>query len=127
MLTNARKINNNSSVSEIVSKHYRTADVFRKYGIDFCCGGKLPLRTACELRELDLEIIQEELETSLRTLCISNSLKFDEWNIDFLTDYLVNIHHEYLKKSLPAAIEYLDRFVEGHKKKYPYLVELQAI
>ena len=127
MLTNARKINSDSTISEIVSKHYRTADIFRQHGIDFCCGGKIPLKTVCELRQLNLESIEEELEKSIRPLCISNTLKFNEWNIDFLTDYLVNIHHEYLKNSLPAAVEFLDRFVEGHQKKYPYLQELQSV
>src|SRR5580765_6095409 len=120
MTTIAGKINSSSTVSEIVSMHYRTADVFRKWGIDFCCGGKLPLKMACELKELDLEEMEKELEDSIRTVCIPASLKFDQWDIDFLTDYLINIHHEFLKTALPAAEEYLDRFVEGHKKKFPH-------
>ena len=122
-----RKINSSSTVSEIVSAHYRTADVFRKHGIDFCCGGKLPLKMACELKELDIEELELELEDSIRTVSIPASLKFDQWDIDFLTDYLINIHHAFLKAALPAAEEYLDRFVEGHKKKFPHLVELQKV
>ena len=127
MLTRPGKINYSSTISEIVGKHYRTADVFRKYGIDYCCGGKLPFKMVCELKELDVEELEKELEASLNTICISSALKFSEWNIDFLTDFIVNIHHEFLKTALPIAIENLDRFVEGHKKKYPHLVELQTV
>jgi len=126
-MTITKKINSSSTVSEIVSMHYRTADVFRKHGIDFCCGGKLPLKMVCELRELDLEEFEKELESSMTTISIPASLKFEQWDIDFLTAYLVNIHHEFLKTALPVAAEYLDRFVEGHKKKFLYLEELQTV
>jgi len=127
MIPLAKKINYSSTVSEIVNMHYRTADVFRRHGIDFCCGGKLPLKMVCELRELDLEEMEKELENSIRTISIPASLKFEKWDIDFLTEYLVNVHHEFLRTALPPAEEYLDRFVEGHKKKYPHLPELQKI
>ncbi len=29
-------------IGEIVAEDYRTATVFEKYGIDFCCGGQVP-------------------------------------------------------------------------------------
>ena len=36
------------TVGEIAAKDIRKAEVFRKYGIDFCCGGKKSLKQACE-------------------------------------------------------------------------------
>src|SRR5689334_10739879 len=122
--SNAKKINEDLSVSNIVATDYRTADVFRKYGIEICCGGKLPLKTACELRNLNLEIIKKELEESSRTICLPNSLKFGDWDIDFLTDYIVNIHHQYLKKALPDTKNELARFADGHRDKFTYLPDL---
>ena len=35
------------SVGEFVAADYRTAKVFEKYGIDFCCGGKVALADVC--------------------------------------------------------------------------------
>lgn len=127
VIGSAKRIDQDLSVSEIVSSDYRTADVFRKYGIDFCCGGKWPLKMVCETKDLDLGLIKKELEESVRTISIHNTLKFEEWDIDFLTDYIVNVHHQYMRKALAEAKDYLVTFVEGHEKKFPYLPELLKI
>jgi len=123
----AQRIDYNLSVSEIVRADYRTADVFRKYGMDFCCGGKWPLKIMCETNGLDYKTIKNELEEAARTITIHNTLRFDEWNIDFLSDYIVNVHHQYLLKALPEAKDYLVNFLEGHLKKFPYLADLLKI
>jgi len=122
-----KKINPDWSVSEIVNADYRTAEVFRKYGIEFCCGGKWPLRTVCELKNLDINIVNRELEGSTRTISLPSSLDFEEWSINFLTDYIINVHHGYLKKSLPSVKDQLARFVEDHQHKFPYLRDLLKI
>lgn len=127
LIGSAKRIDQDLSVSDIVSADYRTADVFRKYGIDFCCGGKWPLKTVCETKNLDVSVIERELEEAARTISIHNTLRFDEWDIDFLTNYIVNVHHEYLRKALPEAKDYLVNFMEGHQKKFPYLTDLLKV
>ncbi|HEV8506856.1 MAG TPA: DUF542 domain-containing protein [Chitinophagaceae bacterium] len=122
-----KRIDENLSVSNIVTADYRTADVFRKYGIEICCGGKLPLKTVCGLKELNLDSIKKDLLESTRNICLPNSLKSEEWGVDFLTDYIVNIHHEYLKKTLPETKDTLLRFVESHQDRFTYLPNLLKI
>ena len=122
-----KRIDGDLSVSDIVNADYRTADVFRKYGIEFCCGGKWPLRTICEMRNLQIDNVREELEESTRTICLPNSLKFEDWDIDFLTDYIVNVHHQYLKKALPETKDHLAMFVNDHREKFSYLPDLMKI
>ena len=117
-------IDKNSFVSDIVSQDYRTANVFRKYDIDFCCGGKWALGLICEMNGLNFDSIKKELENSVRTIQLSNSLRFDQWSTDFLTEYLVNVHHQYLREALPEIREHLNHFVEGHVEKYPHLTEI---
>ena len=123
----AKSIDLNLSVSEIVRDNYRTADVFRKYDIDFCCGGKWPLKMVCETKNLDYSMIKNELEDASRTITINNTLRFDQWDIDFLTDYIVNVHHQYLRTALSEAKDYLVNFLEGHLKKFPYLTDLLKV
>jgi regulator of cell morphogenesis and NO signaling len=124
---NSKKINIDWPVAEIVRADYHTADVFCKYGIDFCCGGRWPLRTVCETRNLDANIVIRDLADSMRIICIPTSVRFEEWNINFLTDYIINVHHSYLKKALPGTKAQMTRFVEEHRNKFSYLPDLSNI
>lgn len=117
-------IDRNSYVTDIVKQDYRTASVFTKYDIDFCCGKKWPLGKLCEMQKLDFELIKEELENSVRTFQLSNSLRFTDWSIDFLTEYIINVHHQYLVAALPRIHDYLSQFVKDHKNKYPELEQV---
>jgi regulator of cell morphogenesis and NO signaling len=118
------EINRKSLVADIVAKDYRTADVFRKHGIGYCCGGKWPMDMACEMRGIDADKVQEELQVATRNIQVPNILDFAEWDIDFLINYITNIHHRYLKKSLPEMQHVLAEFSNEHDKKFPWLVEL---
>ena len=80
---------------------------------------------ACQINGVDENKVIEELEGATRETNTSNTLNFNEWHIDFLTDYIVNVHHHYLRQALPRLQDYVDRFAEGHRKKYIYLDELQ--
>lgn len=119
-------IDEQSYVTDIVTADYRTADVFRKYDIEFCCGGRWPLKTACEVRGLDTELVKKELKAVTRVIRLSPMLQFEKWPLDFLADYIVNVHHAFVKELLPQVKDHLERFAEGHRKKFPYLTELQA-
>ena len=61
MFKTPKKITADLSVTEIVTANYRTAEVFRKYNIDFCCGGKMSLTRACELQAINDSGLLEEL------------------------------------------------------------------
>jgi regulator of cell morphogenesis and NO signaling len=117
-------IRDESLVTDIILGDYRTFAVFRKYGIEYCCGGRVPLQMACEMRGLDKGLVKLDLEESTRHIHFTNTMDFGKWDIDFLIDYVRNIHHVYLNKSLPEISDVLERFTESHKKKYSWLTEL---
>lgn len=119
------QINRKSLVADIVALDYRTSDVFRKQGIGYCCGGKWPLESACEMKGINVDMLQAELEAATRTIQISNQLDFADWEIDFLIDYIINIHHQYLKKSLPETQQLLGELKREHVQKFPYLSQLE--
>jgi regulator of cell morphogenesis and NO signaling len=127
MFQNSYKIEPSSFVTDIVTNDYRTADVFRKYGIDFCCGGKWPLDSVCKSKELETESVIIELEKIVRQTPSNAAVEFDSWDLDFLADYILNIHHRYLKKALPEIKEQTKKFLDGHRKKFPDLEELEII
>jgi regulator of cell morphogenesis and NO signaling len=125
MIRGAGKIQSNLSIIDIVTYDYRTADVFRKYAIDYSCANKWTLDTACMIKGLDIAVIKNELEEATLNVRLSNKLHFEDWEIDFLTDYIINIHHQYMKQSMPELKNLLNDFVEEDLIKYPYLAELE--
>ncbi|MBK5269943.1 MAG: DUF542 domain-containing protein, partial [Bacteroidia bacterium] len=127
MFLNLLSIAPESLVSDIVVEDYRTADVFTKYGIEYCCGGKWPLEIACKGRGLDTEFITEELKRATRNISVPNFIDFNKWNIDFLIEYIINIHHEYLRVAIPQVKDHLERFAKGHRKKFTYLTEAEEL
>jgi regulator of cell morphogenesis and NO signaling len=125
ILTPSTVINENACAADIVKEYYRTATVFRKYGIEFCCGARWPLKMVLESHKLDQAQVMAELVAAARIVTIPANLPFDTWSMDFLADYIINIHHEYLRKSLPSIKDHVVHFVEEHRKKYPYLSEVE--
>ena len=119
-------IKDDSYITDIVAADYRASFVFQRHNIDYCCGGKRPLRAVCELRGLDTEEIKRELYESMRVIQLSSSINFSSWNIDFLIDYITNVHHTYLTVNFPEICETIDRFTSGHAEKYPHLKALAS-
>jgi regulator of cell morphogenesis and NO signaling len=119
------EIDPKQTVSDIVSGDYRTAEVFRRHGIGYCCGGKWPLDMACEMQGVDAAKILAELEAATRNIFISNQVGFASWDIDFLMDYTINVHHRYARQSLLHTGELLSEFAKEHVKKFIYLAELE--
>jgi regulator of cell morphogenesis and NO signaling len=115
------------TVSAIVCGDYRTADVFKKWGINYCCGGNATLDEVCGLRHIDKAAIENELEKAVLTVKLPQNISFKNWSLDFMVDYIINLHHAYLKKALPDIEQSLFSFVSGHKKKFPELEKVQAV
>ncbi len=118
------QIDDKTTVSDMVRNDYRTAAVFKKYDIEFCCGGKWPLETVSMMKGISLPDLLTELQSAVRNVTIPRTNMFYDWHPDFLIDYVVNVHHQYLKKTIPETTEMLNSFVEKHHTKYKYLPEL---
>jgi regulator of cell morphogenesis and NO signaling len=118
-------IHDDKYVTDIVAEDYRTSYVFRKYNMDYCCGGRIPLRLACELHGVETERVKDELHEAMRVIRLSSTIDFANWNVDFLIDYIMNVHHCYLTNNLPIIWDTVEQFTKGHLSKYPYLNDLQ--
>jgi len=115
-----------TAVGAIVADDYRTAQVFGKYGIDFCCGGKVPLGTVCGEKGLEADTLLEEIE-ALKRSPLERSHNYSAWALPFLADYIVNTHHGYLNENTPQIAAYTDKIAAVHGSRHPELLEIAAI
>ena len=119
MSLNRIEIGPGSLVSDVVAQDYRTADVFRRHGIEYCCSGRRPIETACMMRGIDMDQVIADARNATRNIQLPAGLPYFDWNIDFLIDYIVNIHHYQLRQCLPELSSSLKEFSDAHKKQYP--------
>lgn len=108
------------TIGELVAHHYRTAEVFSRHGIDFCCGGKRTLAKACADKELAWEALSDELTLALEAPEMP-SQNTDKWAPDFLAEYIVQTHHRYLRENLPLLLQYTAKIAEVHGERHPEL------
>lgn len=54
-----------SKVGEVVASNFKVAEVFEKYGIDFCCKGGMSLDAACQSKNIDSEKFIKDLKSTL--------------------------------------------------------------
>ena len=112
---------------ELVLTDFRLAEVFNKYKLNYCCAISLPLETACRNAGLDVEQVLGELLKVGRNLKIPGDLEYESWPLHFLLDYLVNVYHSYLRKTLPELESDLIRYVQGHPDSSTETLKLPGI
>lgn len=117
-------ITKNKTVGETVTENIKTAHIFKKYGIDFCCGGGISIDKACEKKNVDFSKLVEELR------CVDKAQKaydYDKWELGFLIDHIVNIHHTYVAESIPLILQYSARVAEVHGHHYSEVIEINKL
>lgn len=112
------------TIGEFVANDWRTAEVFKRYGIDFCCGGKRTVEEACRKKGIDPAKVEAALEEIERANS-SRQQNFNEWSLDFLVDYIVNNHHQYVKKAIPFLEEISMKVAQVHGDYHPELIEIK--
>jgi regulator of cell morphogenesis and NO signaling len=111
---------NDETLGQIAAKDLRKAEIFKKYGLDFCCGGKKTVKQACAEKGLDVTKIEQELQQADKNPS-TRPLPYGDWGLDFLADYIVNTHHSYVKKSLPDIRTYAAKVAQVHGDRHPEL------
>jgi regulator of cell morphogenesis and NO signaling len=111
----------NKTVGEIVKLDFRAADIFSSYGIDFCCGGRISVANACADSGCDESKVINELE-ALQYQTGSGAHDFDSWKIDFLTDYIIHTHHQYVSKAIPQILPLAQKVAEVHGANHSEVV-----
>ena len=117
-------VTENKTVAEVVAENIKTAHVFKKHGIDFCCGGGVSIEKACERKDVDYTKLKDEL---LNVDQVSRAYDYNTWALDFLVDHIQNIHHTYVEESIPLILQYANRVAEVHGHHYTEVLEINKL
>jgi regulator of cell morphogenesis and NO signaling len=116
----------NLSVGEIVANDFRTSSVFKKAGIDFCCGGKQSFSDACNEKGINaLELESEILKIAEEPA--NEFMNFKNWDPVFLSEYIVNTHHKFVLKNLPELVFYTEKIANVHGEHHAELIEVASL
>ena len=111
------------TIGEYVAKDYRTAAVFSKYGIDFCCKGNRTIEEACEKKGLNSTQIEKEIAELLETKS-DGAIDFKSWPSDLLIDYIEKTHHRYVEEKSTTLIAFLNKLCKVHGERHPELFSI---
>ncbi len=118
-------ISENKTVAQYVTENIKTAHIFKKYGIDFCCGGNVTIEKACKKNNVN----QTNLEKELAEVDIVKDVieDYDKWALDFLMIYIENVHHLYIRESLPLISQYANKVAKVHGHHYTEVVTVNQL
>ena len=110
------------TVRDIVATDFRAAEVFERFGIDFCCGGRRPFDDACRSAAADPAVVLEALSAIWRSHGEGDDVS--SWPLDRLIDHIETTHHAYVRRALPAIARHLGKVLEAHGDRHPELVRI---
>jgi len=114
------------TIGEYVAKDFRTAALFSKYGIDFCCNGNRSIEEACQKKAVTADVLLQEIETVLSSKSDSG-IDYNAWPIDLLADYIEKTHHRYVSEKTPILLQFLDKLSRVHGAKHPELLLINEL
>lgn len=116
----------NKTIGSFVAEDFRTAAVFSKYRIDFCCKGNRTVTEVCEKQNIDADTL---LENVLQVVQSENSgtIDFNSWPLDLLADYIEKTHHRYVEEKTNVLLPFLDKLCKVHGANHPELFKINEL
>lgn len=114
------------TIGSIAAKDIRKAELLKTKGIDFCCGGNKTVKEASAEAGISEAELRAELQHAEKALA-SPSFNYDQWELDFLADYIVNTHHRYIKDNAENLNDMAIKVAEHHSDNHPELNRLSTV
>ena len=110
-------------VAALVLEEPSRARVFERFGIDYCCGGAVPLEAACAARGLDVGLVTAALaEPPARG---AEDVDWRGASVATLVDHIVEQHHAYLREELSPLGALVEKVARAHGAAHPELADVR--
>ncbi|NRD24361.1 iron-sulfur cluster repair di-iron protein [Winogradskyella litoriviva] len=113
-------------IGQYVADDFRTAAIFSKYKIDFCCNGNRTVEEACNKKGIDSTILLDELNQVLDSKS-GESIDYKSWPLDLLTEYIEKKHHRYVEEKIPVLLQFLNKLCLVHGERHPELFKINEL
>ena len=118
--------NTQKEIGQFVAEDYRTAAVFSKHKIDFCCNGNRTVAEACNKKGIDSNIVLDEINAVINSNS-GETIDYKSWPIDLLVDYIEKKHHRYVEEKIPVLRQFLDKLCRVHGERHPELFKINEL
>jgi regulator of cell morphogenesis and NO signaling len=115
-----------TTVGELVRAAPIRAQIFEKLGVDYCCGGKMPLSEVCQAKDLDAPTVLAMLR-ALETEPDPTLVDADAMSVDALCMHIAHVHHDHLREELPRLLFMTRKVAAVHGDDEPRLVEIRDV
>ncbi|MBU2920835.1 iron-sulfur cluster repair di-iron protein [Winogradskyella psychrotolerans] len=118
--------NTQKEIGQYVADDFRTAAIFSKYKIDFCCNGNRTVEEACDKKGIDSNQLMDELNQVLNSKG-AETIDYKSWPLDLLAEYIEKKHHRYVEEKTPVLRQFLDKLCRVHGERHPELFKINEL
>jgi regulator of cell morphogenesis and NO signaling len=112
-------------VADIATNDPGTIRIFQAHGLDFCCGGQIPLGDACSRRDIDTDSMLAELRAASKGR--DDLADWQRASMTELVAYIQQRFHAPLREELPRLHQMVNKVVDRHGDRLPHtLLPLKA-
>ena len=104
------------TIADIVTADIRTASIFKRHGIDFCCGGGKILSDVCKEKKIRVSKITNEIQ---KLNSINKEKNYNKMSVNALIKHIIETHHKYVKEKIPTIKDFAKKVSKVHGKNYP--------
>lgn len=108
------------TIREIVASDFRTAAVFQRHGLDFCCNGGRTVEQGCrEAGALPGEVLRDL--DAVMAAPAAEAPSFASWDAPTLVAYIVEKHHARVREAIPVLLRHTRKVADVHGQHHPEL------
>jgi regulator of cell morphogenesis and NO signaling len=118
-----------SSIGSLAKNHPQIISLFDRWGLDYCCGGRMPLAKAVETINIPLNeaLVILEREASQPWHTPNQSLDFASLSPGELVDSIENTHHAFTRQSLNTIEPLVEKVLRAHGQFHTELNEVYQL
>jgi regulator of cell morphogenesis and NO signaling len=119
------ELSTSMTVGDVVARDLRSAAVFARHGIDFCCGGRRSIEDACRASGIDPQTVLHELEAVDTRGGLPEDLT--ALPVEQVIGRILENHHAYIRQQVPVIHGYLAKLAVKKGERFPDLKKLEQL